>query len=205
MFLNDLGGDGEAEAGAAMLGGVKGQEEAFTDFVGESVASVTDGDLDGCAILSHGAVDAEDAEQAALHGFSSVVDEVGQSAADGFRVGHHHWQRRLEIPLHVDSLETTGEESEGFLGDLVKIAGTRLEGGELGESGELVDKGAQRANAAQNHLAALANDLWGVGDAAIEVAGDTLGGKRDGSERILDLVSDTLCDFLPCELTLSTK
>jgi hypothetical protein len=39
-FLDDLGGNREPEAGAAVLGGVKGQKQALANFFGEAVASV---------------------------------------------------------------------------------------------------------------------------------------------------------------------
>ncbi len=87
VFLDDLGGDGEAEAGAAVLGGVEGQEEPLADFFGESVAGVRDGDLNGGAVFGERTAHAEDAEQAALHGLGGVVDEVGEGAADGLGIG----------------------------------------------------------------------------------------------------------------------
>ena len=46
VFLDDFGGDGEAEAGAALLGGEVGQEEALAHLVGEAGAGVGDGELD---------------------------------------------------------------------------------------------------------------------------------------------------------------
>ena len=46
MFLHDLGGDGEAEAGAAMLGGVEGQKQPFANFIGEAMAGVGNGNFD---------------------------------------------------------------------------------------------------------------------------------------------------------------
>ena len=51
-FLNDLGGDGKTEAGAAMLGGVERQEEPLANFFGEAVAGVGNLDLDSGAIFS---------------------------------------------------------------------------------------------------------------------------------------------------------
>ena len=52
---------------------------------------------------------AEHAKQAALHGFSGIVDEVGQSAANGFRIGQHRRQVRLEIALHGNAFEPAAE------------------------------------------------------------------------------------------------
>ena len=50
MLLDDLGGDGEAEAGAALLGGEVGEEEALAHLVGEAGAGVGDGELDHAGV-----------------------------------------------------------------------------------------------------------------------------------------------------------
>jgi RNA binding exosome subunit len=41
--------------------------------------------------------------------------------------------------LDGDSLKTASEESEGFFGNLIEVAGARLEGRELCECGELIE------------------------------------------------------------------
>ena len=63
------------------------------------------------------AVNAEHAQQAALHGFGGVVDQVGQGAADGFGIGQNRGQARLEVPLHGDAIETAGKQRQRFLGN----------------------------------------------------------------------------------------
>ena len=40
VLLHDLGGDGEAEAGAALLGGIERQKQPLADFIGEAVAAL---------------------------------------------------------------------------------------------------------------------------------------------------------------------
>ena len=62
VFLDDFGGDGEAEAGAALLGGEVRQEEALAHLVGEAGAGVGDGELDHAAGEQRGG-DAEFAQQ----------------------------------------------------------------------------------------------------------------------------------------------
>ena len=52
MLLHDFGGDGEAQAGAAMLGGVEGQKQPLANFVGQAVAGVGDGDFNGRAVFA---------------------------------------------------------------------------------------------------------------------------------------------------------
>ena len=46
MLLEDLGGDGKTEAGAALLGGEVGQEEALAHVVRDAGAGVRDDQLD---------------------------------------------------------------------------------------------------------------------------------------------------------------
>ena len=89
VLLHDFGGDGKAQAGAAMLGGVEGQEQPLANLVGQAVAGVGDGDLNGRAIFAERGANAEHAQQAALHGFGGIVDQVGQRAANGLGIGQH--------------------------------------------------------------------------------------------------------------------
>src|SRR5215472_16065743 len=46
VLLDDFGGDGEAEAGAALLGGEVREEEALAELVGETGAGVGDAEFD---------------------------------------------------------------------------------------------------------------------------------------------------------------
>ncbi len=101
--------------------------------------------------------------------------------------------------------EAAGKEGERLLGYAVQVAGTRLGRGKLGQSGELVDQGAQGSDAAEDDLAALANDLGRIGLAALKMTANALGGEGDGGEGVLDFVGDTLGNFLPGELALGTE
>ncbi len=147
----------------------------------------------------------EYAQQAALHGLGGVVDEVSQGAADGLGIGQHRRQARLQVAIDGNAFETTGEERQRLVGHLVHIAGSRLGRGKLRQRRELVDQGAQRANAAQDHFTALANHVGRIRLDAVEMFADALGGERDGRERILDLVRHALRHFLPCQLALGAK
>ena len=131
MLLHNLGRDGKPQSGAAMLGGVEGQKEPLANLIGEPVAGVGDRDLDRRAIFAERAVKSEHAQQAALHGLGGVVDEVGQGAADGFRIGQHRRQTRLEIALDGDAVEPPGKQGQRLLGHLVHVAGARLRRGKL--------------------------------------------------------------------------
>ena len=188
-----------------MLGGVEGQKQPLANLVGEAVAGVGDGDFDRRAIFAERAVHAEHAQQAALHGLGGIVDEVGQRAANGLRIGQHQRQAGLQIALHGDAVEPAGEQRQRLLGHLVHVAGARLRRGKLRQRGELIDQRAQRAHAAQNDLAAFADDVGRIGLAAVEMAADALGGERDGRERVLDLVGHALRHFLPRQLPLRAQ
>ena len=89
VFLHNFGCNGEAQPGAAVFGGVERQEQPLADFFGEAMTGVRNCDFNGRAIFRKSAAHAEHAEQAALHGLGGVVDEVGQRAADGFRIGEN--------------------------------------------------------------------------------------------------------------------
>ncbi len=54
VLLDDLGSDGEAEAGAALLGGEVGEEEPLAHLVGEAGAGVGDGELDHAGVEQSG-------------------------------------------------------------------------------------------------------------------------------------------------------
>ena len=91
MLLDDFGGDGEAEAGAALLGGEIREKEALAHFVGEAGTGVFDGELDEAGGQDGGG-EGELAKEGVLHGFDGVVDEVAEGALHGFGVGEDEGQ-----------------------------------------------------------------------------------------------------------------
>ena len=143
VLLDDLGGDGEAEAGAALLGGEVGEEEALAELVGEAGAGVGDAEFDHRGGKQAGG-DVELAVERVLHGFGGVVDEVGERAAESFGVGGDEREIGREVATNANVAEAAGEESERVFNDGVDVGGTETRGGELGERGELVDKGSHR-------------------------------------------------------------
>jgi hypothetical protein len=72
-------------------------------------------------------------------------------------------------------------------------------------SAELVHQRTQRGHAAQDHLAALADDGGRVRLAAVQMAADALGREGDRGQRILDLVGHALRHFLPGQLPLRAQ
>ncbi len=143
MLLDDFGGDGEAEAGAALLGGEVGEEEALAELVGEAGAGVGDGELEEAGGEQAGG-EGELAVERVLHGLGGVVDEVGERAAEGFGVGGDEREVGREGAADADVAEAAGEESERIFDDRVDVGGAQARGGELGERGELVDERAHR-------------------------------------------------------------
>ena len=77
MLLHDLGGDGQAEPCAAMLCGVERQKQPLAYFVAQAASGVGDRDFDCRAVFTERRLQAQHAQQAALHGFGGVVDQVG--------------------------------------------------------------------------------------------------------------------------------
>ena len=205
-FLHDFGGDGEAEAGAAMLGGVERQEEALANFVGEAVAGVGDFDLDGGAVFAERGLRTQSTRSRlpcmASAALSMRLARARRMASWSARTGGRPGSRSR---LHGDAFEPAGKQRERFFGDLIHVAGARLRRRKLRERGELVDQRAQGSDAGENDFAALANDGGRVGLAAIKMPADALGGERDGRERIFDFVRDALRHFFPRELALRAK
>ena len=213
VLLDDFGGDGEAEACAALLGGEVGEEEALAHFVGEAGAGVGDGELDHAGGEQVGG-DAEFAEEGLLHGFGGVVDEVAEGALHGFGVGEDEREVGREALDEADVLEAAGEEGERVLDDGIEVGGAGLRGGEFGERGELVDEGAHAFDRRRDDFTGAADDGDGggfdlrsaEGDAeAVDVAVDLFRAEGDGGERILDFVGDPAGDFFPCGLLLRAE
>jgi hypothetical protein len=207
VFLDDFGGNRKAEAGAAMLSGVEGQKEALANFVGQAVPSVGDSDLNFAppSSLSDGA-NAEDPQQAALHGFSGIIDEVGQGTAQRIGIGEDRAatlasrSRCTVMPSRRPANSASASSTTS-----IDVAGSGLGRGKLREGRELIDKGAQCSDACENDFAAFPNYVGRVGLPAVKVFGDALGRKCDGRERVFDLVGDALRNFLPCELALGAQ
>ncbi len=162
MLLDDFGGDGESEAGAALLGGEVGEEEALAHLVGESAAGVGDGELDEAGV-EQGGGDAKLAQEAALHGLDGVVDQVAEGALHGFGVGEHKREVAAETAQEADLLGSAGEDGQRVFDDGVEVRRPWRGGGELGERGELVDQAAHAFDRGGDDLAAAADDGGGRG------------------------------------------
>ena len=217
MFLDDLGGDGEAEAGAALLGGEVWEEEALAHLVGKAGAGVGDGEFDH-AVFEEVSGDAELAEEALLHGLGGVVDEIAEGALEGFGVGHDERQIGCHLADDLDGLHAAGEEGQRIFDDGVEVGGPGPRGGELGEGGELVDERAHALDRRGDDFAAAADDrdrrrFGGAGRCAIcqiigktvDVAVNLLCAEADGGERILDLVGYAAGNLFPGGLLLCAK
>jgi len=116
VLLQYLGGDREAEAGAAAFGGEVGQEETLAHLVGDAGAGVGDGELDhtgGEQTRGEG----QFAEQRVLHGLGGVVDQVGERAFERFWVGQDEREIGGEVAADADAAQPAGEERERVFDD----------------------------------------------------------------------------------------
>ena len=166
------------------------------------MAGVGDHHFHRRAVFAERAANAKHPQQAALHGLGRVVDQVGQRAADGFRIGQNRGQTRFQVALHRDAIKTSGEQRQSLFRNLVHIARARLRRGKLRQRRKLIDQRTQCAHAAQDHFTALANHVGRVRLAAIQMLADPLRRQRNRGERILDFVRHALRHFLPRQLSL---
>ena len=105
MVFDDTADDGKTQSGAAPLGGEVRQKEPLLDLGSDAVSGVGDDDLDGIAFFDQGGGDDDLFQQRVVHGLGGVVDQVGDGALDGFRIGLHLRQVRGQESLHPNSVE----------------------------------------------------------------------------------------------------
>src|ERR1700722_15646720 len=86
--------DGKPQAGAALLGGEVWQEQPLLQFTRNPVAGVSDDDLDYVAGDHQSGGNLNFAEKSVLHCFRCIVQQIGESALNGFRIRHHIGQLR---------------------------------------------------------------------------------------------------------------
>ncbi len=205
MFCDDAAGDGEAEAGAAILGGEMREEEFVFVFWRDAVARVSNFDFDGIAIASETRRDGDGAECGAFEGFGGVVDQVDKHATNEFRVGFHDGKRGSEVAVDFDAVEASAKNVESLRGDGVDVRRSKARGREAGKLRKFVDERLERLHFALDEAGALGDERGQIGaifaasrrGGAFKVAQEALGGELNRSERILDFVRDALSDFLP--------
>lgn len=81
MIFDDAADDGQAEPGAALLGGEIRQEEFFFELAGDAVSGVGHGDLDRVAGGNQCGRNLNLADEGILRGLGCVVDQVGYRTA----------------------------------------------------------------------------------------------------------------------------
>ena len=84
---DDAGGDGETQAGAAILGGKMRQEQAVFVFGRDAVPGVLHADFNGFGLAVGAGGDGDFAEGSGFEGFGGVVDEIDDDAAEQAAVG----------------------------------------------------------------------------------------------------------------------
>src|SRR6266576_3265033 len=146
MVFDDAAHDGQAQTGAALLGGEIRQKEFFLQFLGHSVTGVGDSNLHGIATGDETGGDSDFAQQRALHGLGGIVHQVCQGALDGIRISHHLGQIGREILVQTDAVEATVKRAQGAFDDGVDVGRMRLRCGEAGEGRKLIDQGTNRVD-----------------------------------------------------------
>ena len=206
MFGDDARGDGEAQAGAAILGRKVRQEETIFVLRRDAVAGVLHADFDDLRIAMRASGNHDLADRRSFQRFGGVVDQVDDHAAQEPAVGADGRQILGERRLQRDAIESPGENLDGFVHDGVGAGGRELGDREAHELRKFIDQGGKSGNLALDQAGALLDEPRKLGIArrgdvgrlaALEEARQALRRKLNGRERILDLVSDAPGDFLP--------
>src|ERR1700756_290503 len=206
MFGYDAGGDGETEAGAAILGGEVRKEEFVLVVRGDAMTGVGDDDFDGIEIGFRPSFNGDVLNERGFECFSGIVNEVDDDAAEQWGVGADGGSLSRKRRGERDAIETAGENFDGFADDIVDVRGIEFGGGEANELREFVDEGGQGTDFAFDEARGFFDQAseFGVAGSGIarfgallEVVGETLRGKLNRSEGIFDFVSDAASNFLP--------
>ncbi len=205
MFGDDAAGDGEAKARAAIFRGEMRQEELVFVFGRDAVARVGDFDFDSFAVAGEVRRDGDATQLGAFEGFSGVVDQIDDDAADELGVSSDDGERGGEIAVQHDAVEAAVENVESLGGDGVDVGGGEARGGEARELREFVDQRFEGLHFALDQMSTLGNERGQVGAifaaargrGAFEMAQEALRGELNGREGIFDFVGDALGDFLP--------
>ena len=206
VFGDDARGDGEAEAGAAILGGEIRKKEFVLVLGRDALAGVGDGDFDVFGVGVGAGGDSDVADRRGFEGFGGVVNEIDDDAAEKSGIGANDGKIFGERGFERDAVEAAGENFDGFADDGVDVGGFEFGGREADEFGEFVDESGERADFALDEAGAflhktrefrVARRSGFSGIACFEVMRKALRRERDRREGILDFVGDAACDFLP--------
>src|SRR5580692_2810513 len=89
VIFNNTVYDGQPKTGAALLGGEVWEKQPFLQLPCNAVARVGDGNLHHITTRHQRGGHLNLAKECVLHGFSRVVQQIGQCSFDGFGIGHH--------------------------------------------------------------------------------------------------------------------
>src|SRR6185312_12291948 len=198
--------NGEAQPGAAHLGGEIREKELFLLIGGDAAARIGNHDFDGIGIAGL-RLNQQLFHRRILHGFRGIVDKVHDHALELFGIGHDGRKSGSEIDGDVDPFEPPVEDSDAGGHYFVEIAEHKLCGGEAGELRELVNQPLNGRGLIENGAGAFAQHaVQGFGQRrAIRLADNAFGAERDGGERITDFVRDTPRHLAPRRDFLSAQ
>src|SRR5579871_331932 len=198
VLAHDAVAEGEAEAGAARLGGEEGCEEVRLVLLGHAGATVLDQHGEELLATARLAPDVEamldpgrDPQLArAPHGLDGVAHEVVEDLRELRAVPTHRRQARVELRPQRDRAPARGLplEREHVVEHAVDVHRPEGELAGLGELAELLDEAVEALDLADDDVGAA--DLLGVG----QLRAQELSGALDAAERVADLVRQPLGD-----------
>src|SRR5690348_16654972 len=187
VMLGDYSaGDGEAEAGAAFFGGKVRQEQAVFVLGRNAVAGVGDFDFDGLGVVDGTRRDGDAAKLRAFKGFSGIVHQIDDDAANEFGVSLDGGKGSGKFAPERDAVEASVKNGKGFGGDGIDVDGREARGREARELRKFVDECFERAHFALNEISAFGDELRkracaivaaARGRGALQVTQQTLRGK----------------------------
>jgi len=89
--------DCQPQSGTALLGGKIWQKQFFFYFAIDAVPGIGNHDLQAVPALKQRRGDMNLAHMRILHGFSGIIDQVGQCSLDCLRIGHGQGQVAVQL------------------------------------------------------------------------------------------------------------
>src|SRR6478672_841701 len=109
MIVNDAANDSQSQPGAAFFGGKIWQKQFFFYLAIDAVPGIGNHNLQAVTPIQQRCGDMYFPHARILHGFSGVVDQVGQRALDRFRIGHGQRQIGVQLFFHAYSVQPSVE------------------------------------------------------------------------------------------------
>src|SRR5579862_5464603 len=133
MIFDNTVHNRKSQAGAAFLGREVGQEQTFFQLASHSVAGISDGNLNHIAVGHQRGRNLDLTKEGVLHGFRSVVHQIGQSALDCLAISHHVWQVGRERCAHPNLVQSLMKHRQRAFHDCIDVSRLRPRSREAGQ------------------------------------------------------------------------